>query len=309
MRRDDRRARSSLPAACLLPAACFLLAACGPAVGPACEIEGGPFPFPDGLSESSGVAWSVRSRDLVWSVPDGRADRIWALDLEGRVVAELPLRLPGVWDVEDLAAGPCDEGACLYLADVGDNAGTRDSVVVWTIVEPAFEPDAREVMRFDRVDPIAATTLRYTGEPENVEAVFIDRGGRIRLVSKGAERPARHFRGPPVTSTDSVAYPLEPVQTLGEETRVLANQITGASAISGSDRVVLRTYRDLILHRLEGEVLVPVEGGTESLLPLRESQGEAIAVDREGRVVVTSEAGPLGRAGGMHILHCPGLVR
>lgn len=253
------------------------------------------------------MAWGLRNPDIVWTVADGRADRVWALDTRGAVIAEVPVELPGVWDVEDLAVAPCDEGACLYLADVGDNAYTRDSLVVWQFEEPDVGGGLQG--RTDPVRNVVAWTLRFPGDAHDVEAMFLDGTGRVRLISKGVDRPVRHFRGPVLDGSNGGEGVLEEIQSLGQEPRVLANQVTGAAAIPGTDRVVLRTYRDLLLYRLEGEVLVPVEGGVESLLSLREPQGEAIASDRRGRVVLTSEAGPLGRAGGMHLLSCPGLLR
>jgi len=298
--------RGDTTAVAVVLTAATLFVGCAAAVGPACEISAGPYPLPPELAESSGVAWGLRNADVVWTVADGRADRVWALNTEGTIVAEVPVVLPGVWDVEDLAVAPCEAGACLLLADVGDNALTRDSLVVWQFAEPQVLPASDAL--YAPVTDVAAWVLRYPGEAHDVEAMFIDGQGRIRLVSKGVDRPVRHFRGPVIAGRVGGEGVLEEVQTFGDGPRLLANQVTGASAIPGTDRVVLRTYRDLLLYRLEGEVLVPVEGGVESLLPLREPQGEAVSSDRGGRVVLTSEAGPLGRAGGMHLLSCPGLV-
>lgn len=287
---------------------CAALGACTPAVGPACELVSGPHPLPPELAESSGVAWSRLNEDVVWSVADGRVDRVVALDLEGKVLVAPDLILPGVWDVEDLAVAPCGGRSCLYLADIGDNAGTRDSVVVWSVPEPRLEGGVvvTEIVQGER--PFTAWTLRYPEGAEDAEAFFVDRSGRARLVTKGSDGPARHYRGPLLTG-EGGEYELDLVQELGEGVRLLADRVTGASSVPGTDRVVLRTYRDLALYRLEEELLSPVEEGVASLLSLQEPQGEAIAVDGAGRVVVTSEAGPLGRSGGMHLLSCPGLVR
>jgi hypothetical protein len=265
--------------------------------------EGGPWPFPIELAESSGVTWSLRHPGVIWTVPDGRIDAVWAVDDQGEVLGSVPVELPGVWDVEDLSSAPCAEGTCLFLADIGDNALTRDSIVVWRIPEPELprgEGDggsAREAM------PAEPWVLRYPGPEHDAEASFLDRAGRIHLVSKGAEKPAGHFVGP-VVSAGSGDARLERVQTVEERVRPLGDMITGASAVPGSDLVVLRTYRDLLVYRLDGDDLVPVEGGVQSLLTLREPQGEAIAVGTDRRIAVTSEAGPLGRVGGMHLLRC-----
>lgn len=276
------------------------LAGCGPAVGQECVTDGGPWPFPVELAESSGVAWSLRHPDVLWTVPDGRVDALWALDDEGGILGSVPVDLPGVWDVEDLSAAPCAEGTCLFLADIGDNALTRDSLVVWRIAEPDLPGGVSPAAPPIRPE---AWILRYPDVEHDAEAAFIDAGGRIHIVSKGSERPVRHFVGPVVTR-GAGEDELEFVHALGDDARSLGNRVTGGSSVPGTDLVVLRTYRDLLVHRLEGARLVPVEKGVQSLLTLREPQGEAVAVGRDRRIALTSEAGPLGRVGGMHLLRC-----
>ena len=38
---------------------------------------------------------------------------------------------------EDIAVGPCPQGTCLYIADIGDNKATTETITVYRAPEPA----------------------------------------------------------------------------------------------------------------------------------------------------------------------------
>jgi len=283
-----------------VPAALIIATACGSAgaAGPGCLPAGGPFPFPQELSESSGAAWSVRHPGVIWTTGDGRVRTLFAVDTLGTVVAELPIQLPGVWDIEDLSVAPCEGGSCIYFADVGDNGLSRDTLLIHRMAEPAL----------DESGPLLAEPLRVRlpDGPDDIEAMFIGPDGLIRLVSKGNGRPPALYRVPSDVGPDATREAAL-VQRLDSTSRYLGRQITGGSAVPGTKLVLLRTYEDLSVWTLVGERLEPVEGGALPLRTLREPQGEAIAAGLGGRVALTSEAGPLGNLGGMHLLRCTGL--
>jgi hypothetical protein len=52
-----------------------------------------------------------------------------------------------VTDWEDVAAGPCPGGRCLYVADIGDNTASRPSVTVYRVPEPRPGEPARAPAR------------------------------------------------------------------------------------------------------------------------------------------------------------------
>src|SRR5687767_2251902 len=73
------------------------------------------------LPEASGVALSRRSPGLLWSHNDSGEPMVFAVDTAG--VAKGRVRVAGarVTDWEDISVGPCAQGSCLYIADIGDN--------------------------------------------------------------------------------------------------------------------------------------------------------------------------------------------
>ena len=72
--------------------------------------------------------WALARRSL--SRPDEIAYYLGYAPLDVGVDALVRVAGARVQDWEDVAAGPCPGGNCLYVADIGDNRRVRDSVEV-----------------------------------------------------------------------------------------------------------------------------------------------------------------------------------
>ena len=200
--------RLSLPAA-------MLAGSCGwSGAGPGCEVAEAPRPLPRELDESSGVAVSLRTPGVYWTHTDDPEAVLWAVDATGAVLGRVEIAGESAYDPEDLAAAPCPEGSCLYLADIGDNYAERDTLVVLRAVEP--DPGAGTVAaeRF---------LLRLPGGARDAEAIFVLPGEELFVVGKGSEHPVALYRYPGALRPDSVVT-LEEVQRLSETARVLPRQ-------------------------------------------------------------------------------------
>lgn len=186
---------------------------------------------------------------------------------------------------------------------------------------------ARAVPRIRR--PATSLPVAFPDGPRDVEAIFVLPGERIHLVSKGRSHPVTVYRYPlPLRPGERVT--LEAVQTLTGDAPSFGRRVTGAAAwADGGDEagsgearsgeaarrseedsdgiaVVVRTYETLRFHRVDDGRLVPLEGGEVRLRTLREPQGEGVALAPDGRVLLVSEAGPLGRRGSVQTLRCSG---
>jgi hypothetical protein len=261
-----------------------------------CEPVGGPVRLPQVLRETSGVAWS-RARDgVLFSHNDGGHDAaIYALSPDGDLLGEIPLEGARNRDWEDMATGSCQEGACIYLADIGDNAEQRDQVVLYRIVDPGvYDGSPAEAQAFPMVLPHGA---------RDMESLFVLPGEEVYFVSKGRSDPVTVYRYPPPLRANETVT-LEAVQTLSDGALPIPSQVTGASASPDGGLVAIRTYQSLTLFRMEDGRLVRVEGGGVSLRTLNEDQGEAVGLGPDGQVALTSEGGGLGRQGTMRVLRC-----
>ena len=280
-----------------LPLAGLLFAGCGvwSAAGPGCRIIEGARAFPSGLTETSGVAPSLNNPGVYWIHSDDAGPGVlWAVDAQGAVLGEVELEGVRLFNAEDLAAARCGETSCLYLGDVGDNYGERDSLLVYRVIEPEPRSGSVTSQRLAMTLPDGA---------RNIEALFVLPGERLFLVTKGQEQPITVYRYPGPLRPDSLVI-LEEVQRLSETARVFPRQVTGASAAPDGSVVAIRTYETLLFYRWDGTELALLENGTVNLRTLREAQGEGVGIGEDGLVVLTSEGGPTGGAGSITVLRC-----
>lgn len=279
----------------LAVAALGALAGCTSTTAALACTAGGPRAVPGAIHETSGAAWSAHDAALFWTVNDGSEGALYAVDTTGTLVARVETQGGRLRDVEDLAGAPCPAGYCLYLADTGDNAERREAVAVHRVREPAPESGSADRTAFP---------MRFPDGPRDVEALIVLPGERIHLVTKGRNHAPTLYRypGPPVP--DSLVT-LERLNALGTGPASFTGRITGASWIPGTeDLVMIRSYESLHLYRITAAGMERVRGGELTLRQLQEAQGEAVAAHEDGRVVLTSEAGPVASVGTFRILRC-----
>jgi len=291
------RTGGALLRAALRAAPLVLLAACPwPGSGPDCRPISDAAPLPVGLEESSGVAVSRSHPGVFWTHDDGAAPYLFAVDASGALIGRVRLDAPPLVDWEDLEIAACGAQHCLYAADTGDNFLRRDTLRILRFPEP--DP------RRDTVVTVEVLDVLLPDGPRDIEALFVLPGERLHLVSKGGESSVSVYRAPTPVRFGEGAVTFEEVQRLSEGPRVLPRQVTGASATPDGEGVVVRTYETLHLHRVRGDTLVAIEGGTVNLRTLREAQGEGVGVGDDGVIALTSEAGPFGQQGSIQLLRC-----
>lgn len=280
----------------LVPAI-FLLGGCAwnAAGTTGCQFLAPPHPLPNSLHESSGIAWSRAHPGILWSHNDGGEAVLFALDPEGRLLAEIPFSGTRTRDWEDLAVGGCPGGTCLYLADTGDNQEVRTQVQLIRIREPETIEGtslAAEIFPF-----------HLPHGPRDIEAIFILPGEQVYFISKGRNHPVTLYRYPlPLRADETVT--LEEVQSLSDGSMSIPSQVTGADASEDGSLVAVRSYEALFFYRVEAGRLIPVGGGRVALGTLQEPQGEAVGFGPDGRIFLTSEAGNFGGVASLRILQC-----
>jgi hypothetical protein len=125
------------------------------------------------IDESSGL---VLHDGLVLTVNDSGGDPVvYAVDPStGETVGRTTYSADEVEDVEALAVGP---DGTVWVADIGDNGGDRDSVALYAV--PG-------VGRGDRTVEAPRYELTYPQGPRDAETLLADpRNGRLYVVSKG----------------------------------------------------------------------------------------------------------------------------
>lgn len=240
------------------------------------------------LVELSGLVASRAHPGVLYAHNDsGDLARFFALDGTGTALGRF--QLPGVVarDWEDLALGPCDAGACLWLGDVGDNNRVRTDYAVYRVAEPAALPEDGGTVDV----AFARFAFQYPGgEKNNCESLLAHpETGRLYLVTKELTAPSRVFRFPEPLDPQGTNV-LEPVATLTVPSST-DRPLTAADVSPCGDAVLLRMYNRLVELRLPDagagfEAIFTQEAIT--VPAAAEPQGEAVAYSADGRSYFTA---------------------
>jgi hypothetical protein len=252
------------------------------------------------LPEASGLALSVRTPGVIWSMNDSGVPLIYGLDAMGRVVGRIRVSGADINNWEDISVAPCAGKSCLYVADTGNGGGTqRNDVVLYRMVEPApTDSKTSAVETFNAAYP--------SDEDHEAEAMFVA-GGQLFLVTKG--HPSLVFRFPRGMEKGSLAT-LERAGTVPTErfratTIRRQTRITDAETSPDGKWVAMRTNKELLLYRADDVVAGHFDRFWQfDLSPLDETQGEGVAITNDGDVYLASEGGGHGLPGTFAHLKC-----
>jgi hypothetical protein len=243
----------------------------------------------DELREASGLVASQQSPGVYWALNDsGNAPRIYAFDAQGQALATVRLDGATNEDWEALAVGPGrDGGQALYVADTGDNRGTRRESIIYRIAEPLIAPGQNRAA-LTRA-PAERIRFSYSGRSSDVEALLIHpRTGEIVLVSKEYAGRATVFRLRQTTGSERAE--LEEVGALNlSSLGPLVSAVTDAAVAPDGGRVALRTYNAVVEFELPaGAELASLWRLQPRIYPLSDSpQGEGITYRADGRALLT----------------------
>lgn len=256
------------------------------------------------LSEASGVAAGRRVSGLLWSINDSGEPLVFALDPSGTPTGIVRVTGARVRDWEDISVAPCPAGSCLYIADVGDNTGTRREIRIYRTKEPRAGDEATA--------PVETFTAAYPDGPHDAEAAFVTGEGRVFLVTK--ERGAATLYGFPYPLRAEGIMRLERIATIGsahgEAIRPPA-RITDADISPDGSIVALRSNARLWLYRTKE--LIAGGGGAPladvSLTRAHEPQGEGVTFADASTLYLVGEGGGGRRPGTFTRLRCAPAAR
>jgi uncharacterized protein YjiK len=233
------------------------------------------------VHEASGLAISRRHDDLLWTHNDSGQPVLYALDTDGKLRGRVRVAGAEVDDWEDIASGPCPEGECLYLADIGDNRDAQPAITIHRVPEPA--PDDKAT------SPVVAFHATYPEGPQDAEGFFLGPNGEMYVVSKGEGSPIRIYRF--LASTPGGTTRLERVVTLAAAEVEKDRRLTDAEATADGKWIVLRTLEAVTFHRAEALLAGEVDKGIEvDVKKLGEPQGEGVALSNDGTLYLAGEA-------------------
>jgi hypothetical protein len=268
--------------------------------GQSCRTALQPVPLA-AIPEASGIAVSQLSPGLLWTHNDTSEPVVFAIRASGEVQGRT--RLAGVQrgDWEAVSVGPCAQGTCLFIGDIGDNSARRRSLSVYRVPESeamASGTANAEVMR-----------LTFPDGPQDAEALFVTGDGVVHVVTKGEHGPVTLYRAGTFRSGASVELQrialVTATRSNGRPGVSGANKVTDASVSPNGRWIAIRTRGAVVFY-----AAAELTAGTvrqvfrHDLRPLGEIQGEGVAFDADGTLWLTSEGGGKSRAGSLARLAC-----
>ena len=249
-----------------------------------------------GLVEASGVARSTRTDNAFWSQNDSGNDaELFAYDSTGASLGVAHVTGARNRDWEAIAIGPCTEGSCVYIGDVGDNGARRDKVTIWRAIEPTVGDSVTA--------PVTELRFSYPDGPRDVEAMWVSPDTTVWLLTKrpifrpdGTSRPAQLYRLPASMWTDSAEHVAILVDSL-PIVPLASSQLTWITDASlslpdsaGVRHLAVRTYEQVFV--FSADSLTGRPGALEhrcSLAPLRQRTGEGVVWLADGRLLFIAE--------------------
>ena len=251
-----------------------------PAGAASCTVAQALTTLPEDVRETSGLAVSLRHPGILWTHNDSGGDpEIYALGEDGVVKARIRVGGATVTDWEDIEGAPCDSGSCLYVADIGDNAGRREYITIYEIKEPDLS--SREVTA-------RAIHARYLDGPQDAEALIRLPSGEMHIVTKGRQGSIKLYRYSPAGANGRGTF--QPVREIAPQPANELDRVTAATTSPDGKWVAIRTYTNLYIYRTADLTGTGSAALTYSLAELKEKQGESITLSNDGEVWLTSEA-------------------
>jgi len=237
--------------------------------------------------EASGVIQASFDDDLVWIINDsGNPAEVFLISQStGKTITLLELDSVSNIDWEDLASHQDSLGNnYLYIADIGDNYGSRATVNVYKFLEPSLS-DIDTALSRQSYTPLGLEIISFTyeGGPRDAEALIVHpQSGAISIINKRTLQNGIYR----VNTDSSKAF------FLGDFTMYMCT--AGDAKIIGGDHieVVARNYDRLLLWEGGlGESIGSIMSKTPKLLPYThiETQGESIWFTRENGIGTVSE--------------------
>ncbi|WP_405061837.1 hypothetical protein OG474_09350 [Kribbella sp. NBC_01505] len=215
----------------------------------------------------SGMAKSQKYQDLYWTVNNtkGASARVFGVDAEGDV--KVTLRFSA--EVQDVEAIAVDREGTIYVADIGDNAKTRDMIEIYTIPEPASLENAENV-RYHRYD------FKYPDGAHDAETLLVQpETNQLFIVTKSSKAAIYEAPGTPSR---------EGTNKLTKLAAAPAGTFTDGTFLPDGQRAVLRTNTDIATVAWGDKPVLAARGSVGS------AAGDALAVGPDDDTVLAGSA-------------------
>ncbi|OWF42052.1 uncharacterized protein LOC110461632 isoform X2 [Mizuhopecten yessoensis] len=226
------------------------------------------------IDEASGLAASQLHEGILYTHNDhGDAPHIYAINAsDASLVSTLTIGSGATnHDWEDVAVGPCSNGAttfCIYIADTGfSSANAEVANIIYRVQEPASLTDKYQTLTVD-------STLKFNWTEEESQAVMVDPQANVYIVSNVLGGRGTFLKLPPAWGQ---AVPTNVASTTTLLIRTSHHDPTAADISPDGKRLLIKAkYHVYYWNVPDGDYLAAVTKHPYELPYIHESLGESI---------------------------------
>jgi len=297
---------------------------------PGCAIDGSLVQLQK-VPEASGVAFSQRTPGVAWTHNDSKKPIVWALSDKGAVLGSVRVTGAEIVNWEDIAVAPCPGGSCLYIGDIGDNHASRSSIAIYRVPEPAPNAkatdqaevmhatypngprDAEAIVVLPKGEMFVITkgedgpsyVYKFPTRFRNGETVTLQWIGHVEstggVAEEGPKTEQKHGKGSKSGKNgihDESDKSGKPSKHAKKQKEIVpgrskrGDRVTGGNASPDGRWVVLRTHTYVSFFAADEFVTGTARQVFRSdLTPLKEPQGEGVAIANDGSMLLVGEGG------------------
>ncbi|NIG57137.1 hypothetical protein [Chitinophaga sp. Cy-1792] len=235
----------------------------------------------DKLTEASGIASSVPLKGCFWTHNDsGNKPEVFLINSKAELISTIKLKDVSNRDWEDIAEGigPIKGKYYVYVGDIGDNGGIRNSIKIYRFPEPTTIPGKKTEITPD------VLKLKYADDPKDAESLMIDPISRNIYILSKREKHIHLYK----TKLD---FKNGDHAVLEELIKLPYTWVTAGDISKDGHHIVIKTLTNVFYwHRADGESVEQAMARPARQLPYEvEKQGEGITItaDNDGYVTIS----------------------
>jgi hypothetical protein len=199
------------------------------------------------ITEASGIAVSKCQPDVFWTLNDSGDDAfIYAFNTAGANLGTWRVNNAKNNDWEDIAEFKDAKGECfVYIADIGDNGGKRDSRTIYRVAEPLVSAESEGKTRTSALQTGPAESLNYSTDAMKMDSETLlvhPTTGDIYVLTKSRKDPSSVFKIRPAFGVVDIQKAVRVAEI--KVPSVPFGLLTGGDISPDGRRVVLCDYLD-----------------------------------------------------------------
>ncbi|HET9932560.1 MAG TPA: hypothetical protein VFQ35_17780 [Polyangiaceae bacterium] len=259
------------------------------------------------LDGPSGIAASRAHAGVLYAHLDaGGGAVVYAMTYAGKALGAYTLMGITATDWEDIAVGPCANGDCIYIGDIGDNAArmggtTRTQIQVLRVAEPNVS--ATQAATQQMLGDVTIMRFTYPDKAHDAETLMVDPVTKdILIITKETDGNSSIFRAAANTPADMPTV-LEKVGNVQIGASGQAAQASAGDISPTGDRFIVRSYTAILLWP-RAATFAATFAATPKMVPSpTETQGEGLTFTSDGKAWLS--AGERSRAIYEGVASCP----